>query len=296
MIVNRVEIRIDKTGDDTSINIPLSLEFTPTDNSELIQDKFVNDEVNNAINQITDYKKVRFKPAKVVNGVWEVIDEFKIENVFLPSGTTPNYETIVGESVSPYSTLGFIDDDLFCRYNKLMRSFLSLDFYDSPDVNVNSLLSFTYVYTQIFEDQKYITGLALPAVDSPVSYRIGDPLLKPRSVHEGFHLYWYKDLVDNAPNMEYSMYMTATFNNAKNGHSPAMQSKPTPSDEFFNVNLTDVSGENGSRFLKVILKYDTTDKTYKYTFAPNANQPGVDWNVTSGIPTITLYQIAVNIF
>ena len=31
---------------------------------------------------------------------------------------------------------------------------------------------------------------------------------------KGFHMYWFQDLVDNAPNQEYEMYMTMQFNNA----------------------------------------------------------------------------------
>jgi hypothetical protein len=295
MIVNRVEIRYDKIGTGTSINIPLKLDFTPVDNSELVETKFVDDEIEKSINPIVDYKKVRFKPAKVVAGKWEIIDKFKLQNVFFITGsTTPVYD---GNNTTPsnYDTLDFTDADIFCRYNRLMRSFLSLQFYDSPYAPTNNLLFFSTIYTQILDDQKYDTGIALPAAEAPISYVIGDPILQPNTVHEGFHLYWYKDLVDNAPNQEYEMYMTALFNNANNSTQPNMYSGPTDPTNYTNSELSDFSSPDGKLYLKVILKYDTTDKQYKYTFAPNAQQTGVNWNVTTGIPTITFHQVSTSL-
>ena len=75
MFVDRRKILIGNIGSGTTIDIPLKANFFPVDNAELIQDKFVNDEVEKSINPIVDYKKVIFKPA---DDNWEIIDKFKI--------------------------------------------------------------------------------------------------------------------------------------------------------------------------------------------------------------------------
>ena len=76
MFVDKRKILLDNIGSGTTIDIALKTNFFPVDNAELIEDKFVKDEVENAINPIVDYKKVIFKPARGDN--WEIIDKFKI--------------------------------------------------------------------------------------------------------------------------------------------------------------------------------------------------------------------------
>ena len=49
MNVKKYQIRYDKTTNNTAINIPVRLDFIPVDNSELIEDKFVSDEIEKAI-------------------------------------------------------------------------------------------------------------------------------------------------------------------------------------------------------------------------------------------------------
>ena len=108
MFVNRKKIRFDLVTSATTINVPIRLDFTPVDNSEMIEDKFVNDEVKKSINPITDYKKVRFKPAVVLpNMDWEIIDEFKIQNTFFTNDSitagTPTYTATIP---SKYGEIG----------------------------------------------------------------------------------------------------------------------------------------------------------------------------------------------
>ena len=64
MFVDKRKILLDSLGSGTTIDIPLRTNFFPVDNSELIEDKFVKDEVEKSINPIVDYKKVIFKPAR----------------------------------------------------------------------------------------------------------------------------------------------------------------------------------------------------------------------------------------
>jgi len=80
MFVNRRKIRIGSvTGETIDFNIPIEMNASPLDNEDLVKTTFVDEEVEKAINETTDFKKVRFKPATVKNGVWTIVPEIKIE-------------------------------------------------------------------------------------------------------------------------------------------------------------------------------------------------------------------------
>ena len=122
MFVNRRKIRIGSvTGDSINFNIPIKMNADPLDNEDLVKSTFVEEEVEKAINQTIDLKKVRFKPATVKNGSWTIVPEIKIELKFFKSDETYSNE---------YASLGFTTPDLFCRVNRVMKSFLSLDYYN----------------------------------------------------------------------------------------------------------------------------------------------------------------------
>jgi hypothetical protein len=310
MFVDRKEIRLGSIkGSATTINIPIKLDFTPVDNSELVRYKWVEDEVEKAINPITDYKKVRFKPAVVNPSTqeWTVVDEWKIILNFFTKKSiklgTPQYDTT---NIGKYGDIGFSTEDLFCRVSRLINSFLSLNFYDTPNPTSNNLITFSNIFTQILDEQKDPYGIPLPSSECPISYRIGDPTLKPDTIHEGFHLYWFEDLVKESPNQEYVMYLSPTFQNANNGESSIMYPVKTTlnAQNKANILLRDISGEGGSLYIKTVLKYDTTDNTFKYTFMDNDNvnqlssNGGINMSAVdtdgSPLPTITLWQLAPN--
>ena len=285
MFVDRKKIIYTNLKSGATINIPIRMDFTPIDNSELVQDKFVNDEVENAINPIIDYKKIIFKPANN-SREWTIIDKFKIElNFFKPDNLTYS---------NTYNVLNFITDDLFCRSPKLMNSFLRLTLYDSPNVSNNNVLGFMDIYTQVNKDQKNAYGFALPASQAPISYTMGDTVLEPETVHEGYNIYWYKDLVDSSPNQEYTIYMDAVYNNATNGQSIAMYATPTldPTD----IQMINVNAARGPYYMKIIFKNDKG--VYKYKFAENNIKQninkggGINLSPSIGIPTLNFWQIA----
>tara|TARA_R110000824_G_scaffold122403_12_gene279580 strand:+ start:565 stop:1476 length:912 start_codon:yes stop_codon:yes gene_type:complete len=301
MFVDRKKILYQNIGSGGTINIPLSTDFFPVDNAELIEDKFVDDEIEKAINPIIDYKKIIFEPAVISSTQWNIITKIKLNlNFYVPSTYPPpntNTPTHRGANTfqmpGVYSDLNFILDDLFCRTNRLMFSFLRLSFFDSPYSGVNKLLFFSDIYTQIGKDQKDPYGLVLSPDICPISFVIGDPVLQPDTVHEGFHIYWFKDLVDTAPGQEYVMWMTATYNNAANGRSIALSTHKV--DNPSNIQMLDLDGPDGILYLKVVLKND--GGVYKYKFEPNPlqlppglpNVGGVNW--TGSFPSIIFYQI-----
>jgi len=293
MFVDRKKIRIDTLTSGATIDIPIVIDAIPSDNTDLVKTRFVDNEVKKAINPIIDYKKVRFKPAVIKNNVWTIVPEVKINLEFFNKDVTPIYSNF-------YRSLGFTSDDLFCRSNRVMKSFLTLNYYKSTNPTDNLLLTTSNIFTQIGDDQKDVYGNVLKNNLCPISYEIGDPTLKPDMVHEGFHIYWYEELIKTSPNNEYVFYLSPTYQNADNGEVSVM----TPVKSVLNsankaiINTIVLGGDTGTQYLKVTLKYDDTNDNFMYSISElnqkqlRANGGGIDWNTNAdNIPTLTLYQL-----
>ena len=293
MFVNRRKIRLDTLTTATTIDIPLTIDAIPSDNTDLVNNRFVDGEVQKAVNPIIDYKKVRFKPATVQGDDWTIVPEIKIKLEFFNKENPPVYNRF-------YSSLGFTSDDLFCRSNRVMKSFLTLNYYKSTNPTDNTLLTSSNIFTQIGDDQKDVYGNVLKNNECPISFELGDPTLKPEMVHEGFHIYWYEELVKTSPNNEYVFYLSPTYQNADNGEVSVMTPVKSQLSGSRSANNTrDLGGQDGTQYIKVILKYDDTDGKFKYTIdSLNVRQlitngGGIDWNndELNHIPTLTLYQL-----
>ena len=293
MFVDKRKILLDNIGSGTTIDIALGSDFFPVDNSELIENKFVKDEIEKSINPIIDYKKIIFKPT---DNDWNIIDKFRIDlNFYTPESIANGSPEHRGSVAEPgmYSDINFVFDDVFCRTSRFINSFMRLSFFDNPYSGKNQLLSFADVYTQVGNLQENEYGFTLPIDICPVSFILGDPVLQPDEVHEGFHIYWFQDLVDNAPNQEYEMYMTMQFNNAGNGRIYELAASRDIDPN--NITINNLEGPDGIFYLKVILKND--NGVYKYRFTPNTKQsqlpPGVNLNPypPGPLPTLTFWQI-----
>lgn len=280
MFVNRKKIRIGSSDTGVfNINIPIQSNPMPLDNEDLVNSTFIDKEVQKSVNTIIDYKKVRYKPAIVKNGKWIIVPEIKIVLNFIDED---------GELTNTYDSLGFSSVDLFCRVNKLMKSYLALDYYNTNISSQNILLASTNVYTQIGDDQTANSGMPKKSNQCPISYRMGSPTLRPDMVHEGFHIYWYDSVMDQ--DGEYVMYLSPTYQNAGNGKVSIM----TP----YGGEITPLNSED-LQYTKVRLKY--YNGNFLYTFEANderqlkENGGGIDWNDNSGsIPTITFFETLPN--
>jgi len=283
MFVNRKKIRVGSfTGSSININISMQTNINPLDNEDVVKSTFVKKEVEKSINEIFDHKKVRFKPAIVKNNKWKVVSEVKYILNFIDDDD---------EYSNFYDVLGFNSENLFCRVNKLIKSYLTLDYYDSNNSTQNNFLTGSNIYTQMGSDQlRNTTGVPKKSNECPISYRLGSPTLRPDMVHEGFHIYWYASDVLNSDNNEYVMYLSPTYQNANNGKVSIMSPYK---GEIIPALVEDL------QYTKVILKY--YNGLFLYTIAPNNitqmkdNGGGIDWNNnSSGVPTITFYESIPN--
>ncbi len=278
MYVNNYKIRQPhlpgSTG--TSINIPIGQNPWLAGQQEIIDSKFIDIEVENSINDIFDYEKVRFFPRNS-NGACNAIS-YRVK--FLDNGTYP------GNSM--WGDIGFIYDDFKFLKNGFTKSFLRLDFYDSDIGTSQRLVSFTTLYPKFLQSDYTVSGNFPQPINYEVSFILGNTILDRTQNGEGFFLYHFKDEV--LPTVPKSLYMRATFANAKTGKATRMMSSSNPNNGIdilarttMNTNLVN------QLYTKYDLKRDVNGYYYEVdeTYSSNVS-------CSSNITTVNLYEISAS--
>ena len=135
MFVNRYQINlssISSAATATTINIPVTLESQEIGQSELIDKVFVDVQVENAINPISDYDKVRFLPLGTNNKPIVTISY----NLDLTGSTD-------------YKAIGFADNDIKYQKSCFKESFVYMAFFDSPNPMTQRLISYQTIYSKL---------------------------------------------------------------------------------------------------------------------------------------------------
>jgi len=218
MRVDKYRIKYtDITEDGATINIPIKMSFQSIGQTEVVEREFVSDAIEESINPIVDYEKVRFKP---IDSNGEQIYSIKYAINLLDGDAFPNTTT--------YAHAKFIDDDIKFSKNSFKRSFLRLSFYDSDIPTNQNLVSFMTLFTRLTindftpikdENGNPIAGGGLPknSGEIPIRFIVSDPIKYPGGISEGYHIYHFKDDVTyETPKV---LYMRSTWNNAKTGES-----------------------------------------------------------------------------
>jgi hypothetical protein len=284
MFANKYTLNINNFNTGTTeqyiSGISLSTQFQIVDNDELINRVFVDTEVENAINEILDYDRVRYMPLlpsdNLVSSITYDLSLLNANNQY-----TTNYGGI-----------GFQYDDVKFRKNSFNNSFLRLSFYDSDDAMVQNLVGFTTLYSRLRTIDLIsgafgtVVGLPKPINDIPINFTLENPIINRRGFAEGFHLYYYKDALNIGESK--SLYMKASFNNAKTGKSVNLMVKNTPQliDKLVN-----------ELYVKIIITRTTTGYYYKFDETYQGNQdtpPNTPNNVTfvGTSVNVKLYQVA----
>jgi len=263
----------------TTVNIPIDMNFQLVDQAETIERQFVQVEKADSINPIIDYEKTRFIardtnlsiPARSVIYkcyFWDTVSGTDYYNS--PPVNAPTY----------YGNMGFTDDDLKFRKNSLIKSFLRLEFYDSPTVTDQNLISVIIIHPDIRLSDILPNSNVLPAMTKAVSFPLENPLNNNENSGEGFFIYHYKDEVDiNSPK---ELYMRASFNNAKTGKRTNLMTEP-----FDINNAIQIDQLQGQLHTKYELKRDNIG----YYYELDTSQYNVD--LTGGAYIIRLYEILV---
>jgi hypothetical protein len=230
MSANKYRIRISELSGttDTYLNIPVTLTPQMTDQSELVDRKFVDVEVEKAINPILDYEKARFTPIYFPDqdnlSNYSFIDNITYNVKFLNSSGFPT-------SPSMYGDISISDDDIRFGKKRFENSFLNLSFYDTDRATDQRLISFINVFPRLTASDLQSTGdpkpgLPKPASQIPISFTLSNPIKDPAGFAEGFYIYNYKDEVTS--NLPKELYMRARFNNASDGKTTNMMTESLP--------------------------------------------------------------------
>lgn len=262
----------------STINFPIKMDFQTVDNSDLIETVFVDYEVNESINQILDYEKVRFLPVYNNNGTPKQVDNVTYNLSFLVNGVLKN--------PTYYSDISLDDSDIKYERNYFTEGYLYLGFYDSDNSLTQNLVSEIEIYNSL-TDADFIGGVYVginqPKLASqiPVKFVVSNPLTV-KGIYEGYHLYDYKDDVGN--NVPKYLYMKASFFNAKDGKTTNLMNSP---------NLYSIDTLVNKLYTKYKLYRDLTSFYYEIdnTYSDNVTYDLVN-NVATNI-TVNLYQIQV---
>lgn len=270
----KYQIRIsDLTGvTDTMINIPINLTPQMTDQAELVKRKFIDVEVEKAINPILDYEKARFTPIYFPTpsntNIFQLIQNITYNVRVIDSAGFPTSQTM-------YSEIGMSNDDIRFGKKRYENSFLNLSFYDSDKSSTQRLLSYINVYPRLMSMNIASNGLPKPANQIPVTFILSNPIKNPAGFAEGYYLYNYKDEVST--DLPKELYMRARFNNAATGLITNMMTEGIPYfiDELVNKLYT-----------KYVLYRNNTGYYYAVdeTYSNNVTLVGNDL-------TINLYEI-----
>lgn len=281
MSVNSYKINFNKFGDLTgsTINIPLNMEFQLVDQDEIVRRKFVENEIKNNINPILDYEKCKFIPIIPFNGIIYKVDTIGYNLHFLNSLNQYNQNSFYGD-------IGFNNSDIKFRKKAYTNSFLRLNFYDTDITTTQRLLFFVTLFPRLLPTD-FSSGPTPPwgtvtSVNAlKTNFILGDALVNKDFNSEGYVLYYFRDELASAPK---ELYMSAEFNNAKNGSTTRFMSTSNtniPIDELLNQ-----SNNVNNLFTKYILNKINN----KYTYEVDINYSN-NVQVNNNDYIIDLYQI-----
>lgn len=278
MFVNKFKINISTIPSGataTTINFPISMDFHNVDQAELIDRVFVDTEVENSINPILDYDKVRFLPI-TSNG--DLISSIIYDVKLLKNGSY----------VNNYGDIGFSDDDITYRKNNFKQTFLNLSFYDTDNALTQNLIGYSTIYSELRSTDLIqnvgngVLGQPKPAIQVPVNFVLENPLQNPKGFCEGFHVYDFKDSLKIGESKY--LYMRANFKNAKTGKSVNLMVKNVaqPIETLINELYT-----------RLILTRDSTGYYYQIDATYQGNGGSTPNNVTYNNNSIivNLYEI-----
>jgi hypothetical protein len=217
----KINIRNFRNNGEATLNIPINMGYQLVDQADIIETKFVKKEIENEINEIIDYEKVRLIPAIINNQLLQPVFNVTYNVYFLNQSNQYN-------PTSFYSEIGFNNADIKFRKKAFTRSFLRLSFYDSDIQTSQRLLSFLTIYPDLNRLFNSNLNGTTPANMLPTSFTVGNSLVDSRESGEGFFIYHFKDeVLENLPK---ELFMRGDFSNARTGVTTRLMSTNVPNN------------------------------------------------------------------
>lgn len=297
-------------GDKIILKIPFINNNGINLNNEHIIHHYFNEKKQELIPEIIDYEKCVFTPCYKNNNKLIPAENITFNLFFRDRTGNENWNTDDTKGWNQYKTqidsngnsswllntesngdllghLGFTDEDVYYRKQKISKSFIRLSFYDTNNP-VNQTLLY---YSTIFLDagdlySKYIKNINGKNISNVVnknifgddnltaSFTVSDKYNRKKS-SEGFYLYLFPDIIKE--NNTKTIYMKVEFNHAGYGKNiPFIYPNKNGlqllnfSDNDFPKSLIDDKGTltelYRQLYIPIILKYDNELKDYVYYF------------------------------
>ena len=285
MFVNKYKIVNSELTDTTgyTINIGVTQNSGFVGQQEIIDTKFVEVEVDKAVNIIYDYEKVKLLP-KYQN---TLSSKILYNLTFLNKLPAVGYKT-----TGAWKDLEFTSNDIKFRKKAFSESFLRLDFYDSDIATYQNLISFVTLYPKF--SRNTLSGVRSVTENDSVNFQLGNTMINRLENGEGFSLYHFKDEIFPSPLPPKYLYMKATFNNAKSGKSTGLMSS-----SVYNLGIDDLM-----RTTRDIIPVNSIKNNLYTRYILNREQDGyyyeidTDYSTNVVIPTgtndyvVNLYEIS----
>jgi len=279
MLTNKIKINKSSVSNGY-VNIPLSSNFSPkTKQYEDVERNFDLSSTD-IINPIIDFEKIKLTPMDSTQT--NLIDSLTFNLHFTNSSGWDANSTNIQD-------IGFTEDDVKSRRQRLDKTFIRLSFFDSKDLKTQNLLFFSTIfidssdlYSEYIKDNLQMDNLN-------TTFFVQNPKLSSKiKSFEGFNLYLFNGDLSKTSNK--TIYMRVDFNSALNGRSTLFtQGKPNNNSGYTMTELYN------NLFFEVNCVFNTSLNRHIYYFTNKNsvvyNNPN-DVNIKNTI-NIDLYQAKV---
>lgn len=272
--------------------------------NDYYKDFYVEEKVNENINDIVDMEKQIFTPKleqldsnHVVNSIQIKVNVRKRHHGW---GSTIIDNSWYGEEDNENTSIediGFSEDDIKYQKSALKKSFLRLSFYDTPHRGNQKLLFYSTIFldsNKIFND--YFTKGEKSELEFIVKNNFDY-----FSCSEGYYLYLYPKLVKK--DYPTTIYMKVEFNHAKYGKTISLV-LPSDNDykngyiKYENVGTKGIEKLFNDLYIKVNIMYDSKNNKYVW-YIPDILNPYGDIikkinDIDNKKITLTLYEPIIN--
>lgn len=207
MDVNKIIISKKKFEDEPYLQVPISQMFGDLDRTDAIKRDFMDVEIDKAINKIKPYEVEKISPEATVH----------------------EYSFYIRlEAGNKLSDLGLTYDDLKYRTNRLTKSFLRFEFFDSDNIKTQTKIGEHTMFLSMIDEwyetttNNNVAGVPKEPEDCEIIFRAKDPTRSINSVGEGFNLYLTRQPIYFLTNK--TIYCRTTLNSAVDGYSYRLNS------------------------------------------------------------------------
>ena len=277
MLTSKIKIN-SKVISDGYLSIPLTSNFSPKTRQYEDVERNFDLTTSDIINPTIDLEKVKLVP--IDSDQMQLADSLTFKLHFL---NDTGWDT----GSTNLSSIGFTEDDVKSRRQRLEKTFIRLSFYDSQDLKTQNLLFFSTIFVNASELYSEYTNSGFTNLKT--EFFVQNPKLSPKiKSFEGFNIYLFGgDVVKSSTK---TIYMRADFNNAMNGRS-TLFTKGKP-DSISGYTMQELYA---NLFFEIDCVFDNSINNYVYSFH-NINTTSysdlIDANVKNTL-IIDLYQAKV---